>query len=546
MIDPTTPPAGDSRDGAAPPRAGAPSAKRQRAAGPSLGTAKAVDTMFRNAVRVELDLITLAAMKANIMISLNGLIISALVISGAFVFSATPTFLIPAAVFLLSCAGSIIFALFAASPERADLPGSVLRWVKDVFRRRARLTELNAYVMSGRKNRGQEELNPLIYEDRVQLDPQAHWDRMRTLITDREDIYRKMSDQLHWLGQMANRKFKLLNISYAFFRWGLAATVLVFLLTRGLGLVLPSLDGPATARGQDVAEFVDVYEPSGAAVLPDGRLLVAEDEPQRALSLLSVTRQGTVQEDHAPDVQLIRSLGRKLTDLEGMTTDAAGFVYATTSHSLDKSGHRSPDREQLVRFKVVGRMVGELAAAGSLRDELLASSVPAQVGDLAGASPPKYEALNIEGLAIDPGTGNLLLGLREPVAGNQAIIVPIVNPDDMFAGRPPVFGAPLLVAINGGIRSLAFDPVLEEYLIVNEVIDASGAHSSRLWSWNGSAKSNPVPIDVPNLSGLTNVEAMVSIDVGGEPQLLLMSDEGDPKKNRPARYLFTAYTDLSE
>ena len=46
------------------------------AASAPLGTSKAVETMFRNAVRAELDIIALAATKANIMISVNTIIIS--------------------------------------------------------------------------------------------------------------------------------------------------------------------------------------------------------------------------------------------------------------------------------------------------------------------------------------------------------------------------------------------------------------------------------------------------------------------------------------
>ena len=55
-----------------------------------LGTNKGVETMFRNAVRSEMELLALAATKANIMISLNGFIVSALMISGAFIFSSSP------------------------------------------------------------------------------------------------------------------------------------------------------------------------------------------------------------------------------------------------------------------------------------------------------------------------------------------------------------------------------------------------------------------------------------------------------------------------
>ena len=61
--------------------------RRGRRADNALGTSKGVETMFRNAVRSEMELLALAATKANIMISLNGFIVSALMISGAFVFS---------------------------------------------------------------------------------------------------------------------------------------------------------------------------------------------------------------------------------------------------------------------------------------------------------------------------------------------------------------------------------------------------------------------------------------------------------------------------
>ena len=83
-----------------------------------IGTAKGVETMFRNAVRSEMELLALAATKANIMISLNGFIVSALMISGAFIFSSSPEFLIPASTFMITAAASIVFALLSASPER--------------------------------------------------------------------------------------------------------------------------------------------------------------------------------------------------------------------------------------------------------------------------------------------------------------------------------------------------------------------------------------------------------------------------------------------
>ncbi len=60
-----------------------------------IGSRRGVETLLRNSYRAHLDLIALAATKANIMISINGLILSFLFISEAFVMSAEPLLEIP-------------------------------------------------------------------------------------------------------------------------------------------------------------------------------------------------------------------------------------------------------------------------------------------------------------------------------------------------------------------------------------------------------------------------------------------------------------------
>lgn len=103
------------------------------------------------------------------MISLNGFIISALMISGAFIFASSPAFLVPAGVFMVTAAASIVFALLAASPERADLFADLWGWMRDVVRRRASLRDLRTRVIRGRELEQGEELNILIYDHRVRL-----------------------------------------------------------------------------------------------------------------------------------------------------------------------------------------------------------------------------------------------------------------------------------------------------------------------------------------------------------------------------------------
>ena len=98
--------------------------KKREKAETGFGSRRGVETLFRNAYRTHLDLISLAATKANIMISINGLILSFLFISEAFVMSAEPLLEIPTAIFLLTCFFSMAFAIISAMPERCKIQES--------------------------------------------------------------------------------------------------------------------------------------------------------------------------------------------------------------------------------------------------------------------------------------------------------------------------------------------------------------------------------------------------------------------------------------
>ena len=514
-----------------------------------LGTAKAVDTMFRNAYRAELDIISLAAVKANIMISLNGFIISALMISGAFIFASSPVFLFPAGVFLVTAATSIVFALLAASPEKVDLFGALRDWIGAVRRREAGLRDLRRYVMRGRESVEGETFNLLIYEDRVRLSREDYWSRMQDMLRDRDDVYHKMSDQLYWLGQMANRKFKLLNVSYTVFRWGLLMSVLSFVGVRVLSGAFPGLAGDRGPRLQQlgIAEFENIYEPSAVQQLSDGRILVVEDEASRAINVMSIAEDGGLVEDGVTGLKLMRGFGRKLSDLEGLSADDDDFIYAITSHSTNKDGERRPDREQLLRFRVRGSRSGDISTYTRLRDDVAAADdVRNSIRERSGEE-VDFGELNIEGLAYYRDARQLLLGLREPRAGPLSVILVIDNPKAVFEERaPPRFGEPILLDLSGGgIRALSYDPVLEEFLVVNEIDRERGGRTSQLWSWSGEPDGVPVPIELPGIINLDNVESIDSITMHGDSRLLITSDDGSKRKGRRARYLMLDYEQLS-
>lgn len=524
--------------------------KRDEADAAPLGTSKAVETMFRNAIRAELDIIALAATKANIMISLNGFIISALMISGAFLFNSSPSFLVPAAVFILTSAGSITFALLAASPERANSLESLKEWWRDRKAGEATWSDLSGYLMRGSatNHASGDQRNLLIYEDRVQVSHDDFWGEMQVLLRDRDEIYRQMSDHLYWLGKMANRKFKLLNVSYSVFRWGLVASIATFLLIKSTVWAFPALadDKDRAVPNFGIAEFSDIYEPSAVQQMPDGRILVVEDEASRAVNILTFGDDGRLVEDNALDLKVTRGFGRTLSDLEGLSVDDDGFIYAITSHSPTKKDDRKPEREQLLRFQIKGGQVGDIGSYTGLHTALGgAEALKASILEKTGEEIDFHE-INIEGLSFHKATGNLLLGMRSPMVGADSLIIVIENPEEVLAGSAaPQFGDPIMLDLQGGgIRALSYDPVLGSFLIVNEIEDAEGDKMSQMWSWTGDPADPPTALEMPGMIDLNNVESVDSVTVGGEDRLLIMSDEGDPKKDRPAKYLLLDYAQL--
>ncbi len=529
-----------------------------------VGSKRGVETMFRNVFRSELDLITLAATKANIMISLNGFIVSALMISGAFIYASSPIFLVPAMVFMLTATGSIVFALISASPERSDMLRNAWWWFRDLLRKKASLSDFRTRVWHRKENFVGDQVNILIYEDRVKLSKEDYWEEMQKIINNREQVYEKMSDLLYWIGVIADRKFKYLNISYKIFRWGLLASMLSFV---GVKLIptewMPALTSPvqnASAQSQEqegeevapvspltaeqkqqfnINQLGTTYEPSAVQQLPDGRLLVAEDEYLNAMSLLTIDDNGQLVESEAIDSRLVRSLKNKMNDLEGLALDDEGFVYAITSHSPNKKGERKEDREQLIRFKVQGNQAQGLDFYFDLVNQLQHSEPLKQMLKDKLGKEVDFAEINIEGLTYDRKNHRLLLGFRDPDLDKRSIILAISNPKQLFTEKAePIFSDVFVLDLKGrGIRSLTYDAHHDTYWITNEVGD-KGSKKSQLWVWQGVADSQPKEVTVPGIELMTNVEAIDVVEHQGQVQMVLMSDEGDATKQLGGRVMW--------
>jgi hypothetical protein len=209
------------------------------------------------------------------------------------------------------------------------------------------------------------------------------------------------------------------------------------------------------------------------------------------------------------------------SDLEGAAL-VGDRVYWISSHSLNSQGEDKAKRKVFFATRIVQKdgkpgLAGIGHPAGSLR------------GAIAKAAGVEHSKLNVEGLAPTPD-GGLLIGLRAPLDGGNAIVVPFRNPAAVVDQRaPPEFAAARKVNLRGrGIRSMALvrDPAGPYYVIVGGPV-ADSSEGFALFRWAGPEGSgplkDPVPIEGVNLASLIPEAAMV---LPGHRLLQLLSDDG--------------------
>jgi hypothetical protein len=130
--------------------------------------------------------------------------------------------------------------------------------------------------------------------------------------------------------------------------------------------------------------------------------------------------------------------------------------------------------------------------------------------------------LNIEGLAPTP-EGHLLIGFRNPIPQGKALLIQLLNPQEVTAGRKAVFGPQIFIDLKGlGIRSIT--PHDSGYLIVAGPYDGDGI--SHLYRWDGTSR-NPVLIMPGGLAG--NPEGIAVIRKNTSDVLFALSDDGTVK-----------------
>ena len=247
------------------------------------------------------------------------------------------------------------------------------------------------------------------------------------------------------------------------------------LLVAAIGVI--SFVEPTSSRGGPQRIAGGPFEASAVVGVPGGRgVLLADDDNYTELIWMALDEHGR-QQGSAERVPT----GITIVDPEGMTTDGA-FVYVVGSQSK-KNG---PPADGLMRFTFdpATRRIVERASVRNLK-----AFLAAQVAELANVDPTRGtdEELNIEGLAWDPKTSRLLVGLRAPVVDGHALVVPLKSrePAGPFTAENLVVdGAAIRLPLNGsGIRSLEFDAASGAFWVVTGASLNDEVEDFRLLEW---------------------------------------------------------------
>lgn len=166
---------------------------------------RAIDTMFRVTLNNHTRLSDIADSKANILLSVNAIIIS--IILGTLLPKLDAVknqhLIIPTFVLLMSSVGTIIGAIISTRPK----------------------------VTSGsftREEVQQKKVNILFFGNFFKMPLSEYEWAMNELMKDRDGLYNTLTKDLYYLGLVLNRKYRLLRITYGIFMVGIIVSVAVF------------------------------------------------------------------------------------------------------------------------------------------------------------------------------------------------------------------------------------------------------------------------------------------------------------------------------
>lgn len=166
---------------------------------------RGVETMFRTSSRNHIQLSAIADNKANIMLSINAIIISVVISVLLPTLSSKSELIMPTILLLCVCITSVVFATISTIPKVTE--GTFTR--EDIANKTANLMFFSNFHSVPLKD--------------------FQWG-VQEMMYDEEFLYASMTKDLYFLGIVLHKKYKYLRICYAVFMFGMILTVGAFIV----------------------------------------------------------------------------------------------------------------------------------------------------------------------------------------------------------------------------------------------------------------------------------------------------------------------------
>jgi hypothetical protein len=211
-------------------------------------------------------------------------------------------------------------------------------------------------------------------------------------------------------------------------------------------------------------------------------------------------------------------LGVEIQNPEAITFDGTHYWIVGSI-----SRPNSDNKPGLARFTFdpASQTISSSAISG-LR-KFLIEQVPELKTD--GARSGTDDGLNIEGITWDPNSNRVLLGLRSPLAGEDALLVPIALRDpkgpltleNLTVGQPTAIRVP----VGGfGVRDIGYDNDSKSFWIIAGATETQKKTDFVLWKWSGAGP----PEKVETLTEDMKPEGVTRLKVDDRSFLLVVGD----------------------
>jgi hypothetical protein len=177
--------------------------KLQKKLGKEKMPGRGVESMFRLTARNQINLSSIADNKANILISINTIVLTVLVSIGMGKISDYPVITIPAIFFVSTCMITIIFAILSTRPKISS--GKFSK--EDIHNKR---------------------INLLFFGNFYNMEMDEYEWAIKEMMDDTDYLYSSMIRDQYSLGKVIANKYRLLRIAYTVFMIGLILSSLLF------------------------------------------------------------------------------------------------------------------------------------------------------------------------------------------------------------------------------------------------------------------------------------------------------------------------------